>query len=178
MSMTMEVSTVDDDPMWRGFITFGLKRYEDICCASSHRSGEEALRCLPQVQPDVVLMDIRMPGMGGQECTQKLVALLPRVSVIIISGFLDADTLSTAMRAGACGYLEKPSSIEACAQAIRDAMNGWAPVCAKAAKLLVEWFQKANQTGGADSGLTAREKEVLELCRKGVTTDKESAAAL
>jgi DNA-binding NarL/FixJ family response regulator len=142
----------------------------------AYRSAEDALRNLPAVKPDVVLMDIKLPGMSGIQCVSALRALRPRLDscILILSGHKDDKLLFEALKAGANGYLLKEaSSKEQLQRAILEALHGGAPLSPAVAKKVVEYFHKAEASPRVRSSacslpaLSLREEGVLELLVKG-----------
>jgi DNA-binding NarL/FixJ family response regulator len=140
----------------------------DMYCVSSSRNAEHALRTIPLEVPDVVLMDVELPGMSGIECTARLKRLLPKLRVLIVTVYDDDDQIFRALKAGASGYLLKRSSSEEILRAIRDVKEGGAPMTAEIAARVVQSFHAPAPVAisGVES-LTARESEILELLAQG-----------
>jgi NarL family two-component system response regulator LiaR len=130
------------------------------------RSGEEALRLCSELRPDVVLMDMAMPGMDGIETTYALLARLPQVRVLALSSFHDPELVQRAMQAGAIGYLVKGVSADRLAQAIREAYAGRPALAPEAVQALVH---RPASSSGLGSDLTERELEVLALLAAGLS---------
>ncbi len=160
------VMTVDDHEILRGGIRFLLLAIDDIDVVGEAHSGEEALELCRQAQPDVVLMDLRMPGMNGVETTRRLREKHPETQVLVLTSFHDRDLVQQAMQAGAIGYLLKGISMDELAQAIRSARAGQPTLAAEALQALVQ-APKSGMDVGAD--LTSREQEVLELLAAGLS---------
>lgn len=129
-------------------------------------SGPEALEMVTRLQPDVALVDIRLPGMNGLAVTAELHAAHPRVRVLIVSAFDDPDYVSEALRVGAVGYLLKTSSPAELLRAIQSAAAGTVVLDASVSEELVSRSQKSRP--GTDAGLTDRESEVLALLARGL----------
>jgi len=146
-------------------------------CACACDCGEDALRQIPRVRPDVVLMDLHLPNLSGIECTARLKELLPDVQVIIVTVYDDTETVFKALRSGACGYLLKRSAPERILAAIREVREGGAPMTSEIARKVVEAFQQAPPPGPADLNLTRREHEILDLLAQGFA-NKEIATRL
>jgi len=140
-------------------------------CVCTCINGEAALRQIPKHQPDVVLMDIHLPGISGIECTARLKELLPELQIIMITVYEDTEKVFNALRAGACGYLLKRSNPDAILNAIRDAREGGAPMTSQIARKVVEAFQSPKSTQPA-LALTPRELEILDCISQGFA-DKE-----
>jgi NarL family two-component system response regulator LiaR len=129
-------------------------------------SGEEALRLCAQVQPDVVIMDLVMPGMGGLAATRALCASFPETHVLALTSFQEGDYVQNALKAGAIGYLLKDVSIHELARAIRLAARGVPTLAPMAGLALVQTTMQAPKLG---HDLTEREKEVLMLLVEGAS---------
>ena len=163
---SIRVMTVDDHEILRGGIRFSLLAFDDLEFVGEARSGEEALRLCSELRPDVVLMDMSMPGMDGVETTQSLLASLPRVQVLVLSSFYDPEMVQRAMQAGAIGYLVKGISANRLAQAIREAQAGRPSLAPEAVQALVH---RPAPSPGLGNDLTEREREVLALLATGLT---------
>lgn len=143
-----------------------------MCCVS----GEEALEYIPRFEPNLVLMDMRLPGMSGFACTQRLKSVLPGVKVVVITGVPDSRSVVQAAQAGADGYLCKPFTTGECLAGIAEALAGELPLSMEVGRMLFEELrgQYAHQPAG---GLTEREQEVLQSMTQGLT-EKEISARL
>ena len=146
-------------------------------CVGAWPDGNPALREMPALNPDVVLMDIHMPGMSGIECTARFKQLCPATQVVMVTVYEDAENVFRALQAGACGYLLKRSAPERIIEAIREACDGGSPMTSQIARKVVEVFQKTAAPSAAGSELTPREKEVLALFAQGFV-NKEVADKL
>lgn len=163
----------------------GLRRVvegiPDCQCVGVWRSGEDALAKVPAFRPDVVLMDIHLPGISGIEATARLKAELPELLVIMVTVYRDHDMIFDALKAGACGYLLKRSSPEEIRQAILAVREGGAPMSAEIARRVVEAFHKPPKPAGTPAAeavkLSKRETEILELLTQGLA-NKEIADRL
>jgi two-component system, NarL family, response regulator LiaR len=162
----IRVMTVDDHEILRGGIRFSLLAFDDLEFVGEARSGEEALRLCSELRPDVVLMDMSMPGMDGVETTQALLARLPQAQVLTLSSFHDPEMVQRAMQAGAIGYLVKGISADRLAQAIREAYAGRPTLAPEAVQALIH---RPAPSPGLGNDLTAREREVLALLAAGLT---------
>ncbi|MFN2228008.1 MAG: SpoIIE family protein phosphatase [Anaerolineae bacterium] len=132
----IRVMLVDDHAVVRGGLSAILRIYEDLELAGEAASGEEALRVCPQVQPDVVLMDLIMPGMDGAATTRALRQLCPEIQVLILTSFKEKELIEGALEAGAIGYLLKNVSADELAAAIREAYAGRPTLAPEAAQIL------------------------------------------
>jgi DNA-binding NarL/FixJ family response regulator len=135
-------------------------------CLASYPSGEVALAQIPAQPPDVVLMDIDLPGMNGVECVRKLKSLLPAIRVVMLTVYEDPEKIFDALSAGAIGYLLKKRLTEDLLDAVQDAHAGGSPMSSQIARKVVQFFQKNPPSNDMDS-LSTRELEVLDLLAKG-----------
>ena len=108
--MTITVSIVEDDLHTRNGLRQSISRHADFNCLSQHPTAEEAIEKLPRLKPDVVLMDVNLPGMSGTEAVRKLEVLLPQTQFVMSTGYKDDDAIFSALIAGANGYLLKKTA--------------------------------------------------------------------
>ena len=146
-------------------------------CIRVCSSGEEALRVIPTVQPDVVLMDIFLPRMSGIECTAQLKMLLPKIQILILTAVEDDELVFMALQAGADGYLLKRTKPADLLAALQEVLRGGAPMTSEVARRVVESFRRPARSREAAVHLSAREEEVLVLLSKGYS-NKEIAERL
>jgi DNA-binding NarL/FixJ family response regulator len=165
--MSISVAIVDDKPEIRRNLSRYIGEARGFRCSSVCSSGEEALRVIPKNPPDVVLMDIEMPGMNGIACTAWLKQALPSVPVMMLTVYEDDDAIFNALKAGATGYLLKRSAPAKLLEAITELQRGGAPMTSEIARRVIESFCKPKPAGHPDDQLTARETEILELLAKG-----------
>jgi NarL family two-component system response regulator LiaR len=165
-SEPIRVLIVDDHAMVRSGLRLFLMGFDDMTHVGEAASGEEAVRDAEDLQPDVVLMDMVMPGMGGAEATRRIVASRPETRVITLTSFYEKDMVEEAFRAGATSYLLKNVTAEALAEAIRAAHVGKPTLAPEAAEALIK---TTRTTPGIGSDLTLREREVLSLMKDGLT---------
>ncbi len=173
------VALVEDNAGLRQGLALLLGQTPGLVCAGAYADAEEALRELPGRAADVVLMDIHMPGMSGIECTRRLREILPSTRVIIITVYRDNESIFSALKAGAFGYLLKRATPEEIVRAITEVHEGGAPMSGEVARKVVETFQprSPSQADEETGELSAREREVLELLSRG-RLDKEIANEL
>jgi two-component system, NarL family, response regulator LiaR len=164
-SMLIRVLIVDDHPVVRNGLRFSLFAYEDMEVVGEAGSGEEAVDLCVQLHPDVVLMDLVMPGINGVETTRALRGACPQTHVLALTSFQEGDLVQQALRAGAVGYLLKDMSIDELARAIRLAAQGLPTLAPAAGKALA---QTTIQTPKIGDDLTKREREVLALLVEGL----------
>jgi DNA-binding NarL/FixJ family response regulator len=146
-------------------------------CVNVCSSGEEALRVIPSIAPEVVLMDIFLPRMSGIECTARLKLLLPKTQILILTAVDDDELVFMALEAGADGYLLKRTKPEDLRAAMLDVLGGGAPMTSEIARRVVESFRRASRLPRQTIHLSAREEEVLILLSKGYS-NKEIAEQL
>jgi DNA-binding NarL/FixJ family response regulator len=146
----------------------------DFKCICVCASGAEALRMIPEAQPDVVLMDIFMPKMSGIECTSRLKEILPKTPIVILTTSDDDEMVFLALQAGADGYLLKRMKPADLRTALLDVLSGGAPMSSEIARRVVESFRAKGPTRDDSVSLTAREEETLLLLTKGFS-NKEIA---
>jgi two-component system nitrate/nitrite response regulator NarL len=132
-------------------------------------SGDAALSVCRSFQPDVVLMDMNMPGLSGAETTRRLLTEHPRIAVLVLTVVVDDDSVLDAVRAGACGYLLKDARLPEIASAVRAAAAGESVFASRVAGVLVSSVRHAppRPSEASESGLTARERDVLALLAEG-----------
>lgn len=170
-SNVIRVASVDDHDIMRGGIRFVLMAFDDLEMVGDARRGEDAVKMCQDLQPDVVLVDMKMQGLDGIETTTAIKIACPDVQVLILTSFHDADLVRRAMKAGAVGYLLKDADKEELAVAIRAAHAGQTTISSEATRALVD----APSDQAID--LTEREREVLALLVKGMS-NKEIAKQL
>lgn len=162
----IRVLLVDDHAVVRSGLSAFLLAYDDLELVGEASSGEEAVRACPQLKPDVVLMDLVMPGMDGAQATQAIRAQCPQVQVVALTSFKENELVQGALQAGAIGYLLKNVSADELANAIRQAHAGRATLAPEAAEALI---QAARQPQKPGFDLTERELQVLALLVEGLS---------
>jgi DNA-binding NarL/FixJ family response regulator len=165
--MKKRVAIVEDDKGLREQLMHILKRASDLQCVGAYGSAEEALAALPAVNPEVVLMDIKLPRMSGIECVARLKEILPAVQIIIVTVYEDSDRIFRALRSGASGYLVKSNPPRKLLEAIRDVTTGGSPISTHIARKVVQHFQLLGPTVDETERLSPREREVLDLLAAG-----------
>ncbi len=165
--MPIKVAIVEDDVQVRGGLAELIHSTEGFCCVSQHPTAENALAELKVTQPDVVLMDINLPGMNGVECVRRLKELLPQTQVVMLTVYENTNIIFSALAAGASGYLLKKSSPEQLIEAIRDVHDGGSPMTSHIARKVVASFRKVVNPVHEYEKLSLREQEVLDSLSKG-----------
>ena len=165
--MSIAVSIVEDEQKTRESLLRLLGRAPRVRCVGNYASGEEALRSIPVEKPDVVLVDINLPGMSGIECVAKLKLKLPNLRVLMLTTYGDSDRIFDSLRAGASGYLLKNAGYAGLIEAIDEVYAGGAPMTAQVARQVVEHFHRIQKPASDMEKLTAREQEILGLLVKG-----------
>jgi len=158
---------VEDDDDLRLLLMRALGRAPALECLASYATAEAALQDIPGLKPDVVLMDVKLPGMNGIECTRRLLQQLPELSVVMLTEHEDSDLVFDALRAGAIGYLlRRQATPQKIREALWEVMAGGSPMTPRIGRKVVRHFQ-------ADSAeiqkLSRRELEVLDRLAKGWT---------
>lgn len=166
--MPIRVSIVEDNEQFCSTLVRVLSAADGFECVGQYPTAEDALRELPKVKPDVVLMDINLPGMNGVECVRRLKQLLPETQVVMLTVHEDTDNIYNALAAGATGYLLKRTSRAELLQAIRDVYKGGSPMTSQIARKVVQSFQQPVMTAQATEELTPREREVLDYLAQGL----------
>ncbi len=169
------VAIVEDDDRMRETLSQYLAHTRDFHLIGSFSDGEAALKNLPQLKPDVVLMDIGLPGKSGIECVRILKAKIPAMAVVIFTVYDEGDFLFDSLKAGASGYLLKRTSGVKILTALREAHLGGMPLTRHMASKVVVYFQKLGKSRLELARLTSREIDVLRLLADGLLY-KEIAA--
>jgi DNA-binding NarL/FixJ family response regulator len=176
--MTISLLIADDQRLMRDGLRTLLELEADFRVAGEAENGQDALEKYAALQPDVVLMDIRMPVMDGVEAIRRLRAAAPGARVIILTTFDDDETVFEGLRAGALGYLLKDVSGEELADAIRTVARGGALIDPSITrKVVAEFTRMASPAARLDEPLSRREVEILRLLAEG-QTNREIAARL
>jgi DNA-binding NarL/FixJ family response regulator len=162
---TIRLLIADDHPVFRQGLRVMLDSTEEFEVIGEAADGDEAVSRALELQPDVVLMDLRMPGLNGIDATRRILGAQPDIGVLVLTMFEDDDSVFAAMRAGARGYLLKGSEQDEVLRAIRSIASGEAIFGPAIASRLIAYFSSANTSAFPE--LTDREREVLELIAQG-----------
>jgi DNA-binding NarL/FixJ family response regulator len=171
------VSIVEDDDRIRESLAILINGSDNFRCISSHPSGEDAVKHLLPKKPDVVLMDINLPGMSGIECVRKLKTAMPKLQILMLTMYENDEQVFQSLMAGASGYLVKRTSPAEILNAIQEVHSGASPMSGRIARTVVEYFQKLQSAAPQEENLSQREHEILDLLVKGYRY-KEIADAL
>jgi len=175
--MSIRVAIVEDDEQVRENLARLVGDARGFECVATFGSGEQALNNLPRRLPNVVLMDINLPGMSGVECVRQLKSLAPDVHVVMLTVYDDSDRIFQALQMGASGYLLKRSTAAEILHAIEDVHQGGAPMSSYIARKVVQSFRRQGPSEKPAENLTRRETDVLEYVSRGYA-NKEIADAL
>ena len=173
-----KVAVVEDNGTLRNYLADLIAATPGHTCVCACASAEEALAVIPQHQPDIVLMDIHLPGESGIACTARLREKMPKVQVIMLTVYKDIKTIFQALKAGACGYLLKRANEKEILGAIAETRAGGAPMTSEIARMVVRSFMDPTSTRSPETEqLSGREMEILELLAEGLS-NKEIGARL
>jgi len=161
------VAIVEDDSGLRLQLEGILKAADHVALVGSYCSGEDALKGIPSVKPDVILMDINLPGISGIQCVARLRKDLPTTHVIMLTIYEDSDRIFRALQAGADGYLVKSSPAKTLLGAIDDVYEGGAPMSSHIARKVVRQFRQTMPEQDQAGILAPREKQTLDLLAGG-----------
>ncbi|HEU6447210.1 MAG TPA: response regulator transcription factor [Verrucomicrobiae bacterium] len=179
VDLMTKVAIVEDNATLRKYLAEVIGNTPGHRCVCACSSAEEAVVEIPAHKPNVVLMDIHLPGESGIACTARLREKLPNVQVIMLTVYKDIKMIFQALKAGACGYVLKRSDDKEILDAIAEVRAGGAPMTSEIARMVVRSFMespKVAETGGTDQ-LSAREMEILALVAEGCP-NKEIASRL
>lgn len=165
--MRKTVIVVEDDRGLRDQLTEILENASDIECLGAFASAEEALPRILEKNPDVVLMDIKLPGMSGIQCVSEIKKARANMQIIMVTVYEDSERIFRALKAGANGYLVKSSPPEQLLEAIRDAYKGGAPMSSHIARKVVQHFHLLGPSPTETENLSPRERQVLDLLAMG-----------
>ncbi len=170
--MPTTVSIVEDNEQLRSTLARMIARAEGFQCLGDYGTAEAALEAIPKQPPNVVLMDINLPGMNGVECVRRLKQLIPTTQVVMLTAYEDTENIFNSLAAGASGYLLKRSKSAEILEAISDVQNGGSPMTTHIARKVVQSFQATAAASAAihaepSEELSPREQEVLDLLSQG-----------
>ena len=164
----INIAMVEDDKTVREGLQMLLGGSQGFSCIGSYSNAEDAISEIPERKPDVVLMDINLPGMNGIDCISTLKEREKKMLFIMLTVFEDTEAIFTSLAAGASGYLLKNTSPAKLIESIKDVVHGGSPMSSEIARKVVDSFQQAPADKSQDLyGLTKREEEVLSFLAKG-----------
>jgi DNA-binding NarL/FixJ family response regulator len=165
-SHMISISIIEDQPEVRESLVACLGNEPGLRCVGAHATAEAGLRDIPKEHPDVVLMDINLPGMNGIQCVARLKKRLPEVQVLMLTTYDDGDLIFDSLRAGANGYLLKNIPQEEMVQAVLQVHAGGAPMSLQIARKVINHFHQTKPASELGQ-LSVRELEILRLLAKG-----------
>ena len=170
MTNTLNICIVEDSDYYRQALQETINVTPGFSCTHAYGNGESALKNIPIYQPDVVLVDIGLPGISGLELIRIIKAKFPKIQFMVLTVSEEGDKIFNALKVGASGYLLKSTPPKKIIEAIRDLSNGGAPMSRKIARLVVASFRGAPAIleNTYDKILTKREKDVLRELSKGL----------
>ena len=167
-AMIIHVAIVEDDAKLRATLERYLTAQTGFRCVGTFPNAEMALAGIPKLKPDVVLMDINLPGMNGVECVRRLKQILPETQVMMLTAYEDTENIFASLAAGASGYMLKRTPRAELLDAIREVRNGGSPMTTHIARKVVQSFLKPVAAPGPTHELSEREREVLDLLSHGL----------
>ena len=174
---TIRVAIVEDDHDIRQSFETIISGAPGYACINTYDNAEAAVEDIPVQKPDVVIMDIHLPGMTGIDAVRILKVAMPALQIAMCTVYEDDEHIFNALRAGASGYLLKRTTPEKLLEAVSDLYQGGSPMSSEIARRVVASFQKTTAPSPELASLTPREKEILDLLAKGYLY-KEIAAEL
>jgi DNA-binding NarL/FixJ family response regulator len=174
--MPIIISLVEDQSETADMLEQVLASSGGFLVASRHRTAEEALQILPGVSPQVVLVDLQLPGINGADCIRQLKGLLPKVICLVITQFDDSDLLFAAIQAGADGYLLKRAKDSEIVDAIRVVLAGGGAMSPSICRKILDYFQSETPSPETAAALSQREVQLLQLARRGKRAKEISRA--
>ena len=163
----IKIAIVEDGTVIRQGLERLLNRSKEFCCAGCYACAETAIEGIAQYIPDVVLMDINLPGMNGVECVRQLKPRYPKLQIVMLTIYDNLEQVFEALSAGATGYLLKQTPPEALLEALRDVAQGGSPMSSQIARKVVQSFHASTSSNNEVEKLSDREKNVLDLLAKG-----------
>jgi len=164
----IKVAIVEDKKDIRNNIEILLNNSDSIKCIKTFPNSETAVEHIPRLKPDVILMDLNLPGKSGIECTKILKSKIPETQIIILTMYNDSEMVYQALSSGASGYLLKRTTSEQLIESIKEVFKGGSPMSMEIARMVVNSFSKKDKSKKVEEKLTKREWEILGLLSKGM----------
>jgi DNA-binding NarL/FixJ family response regulator len=161
------VALVEDDSRVRRQLVGVLKHAPGVACLGEFSNAEDALREIPRLPPNVVFMDINLPGMDGVRAVQELAQLVPQTQIVMLTIHDDTEAIFQSLAAGASGYLLKPVRAADLLDAVRNVSSGGVPMTSNVARKIIQSFKQPAPSRQGMEELSDREMEVLEYLAKG-----------
>lgn len=171
----IRVAIVDDDETVREMIAMLIANAENLQFLGGFSGCDDVMENMVEELPDVVLMDINMPGRSGIECVEALRMEIPNLKILMLTNYSDDERIFESLRAGAVGYLLKNSSIEKLSELIKEAYHGGAPMSGEVAQKVLAYFQSQKKNVKYTAELSERESEVLRALTEGLSNKEISA---
>ena len=166
--MSIKAAVIEDQDDTRDMLVSLINGSERHECIAAFGNGEDAVKAIPGLAPNVVLVDIHLPGLSGIECVKKLKAECPEMQLIMCTSLEDPENIFNALQAGATGYLTKSTTPAMILEAITDVCNGGSPMSSQIARKVISFFQVRDERHNKElSKLSLREQEILEYLSKG-----------
>ena len=166
--MSISIAIVEDLDVVRNGLKDFISLSTDFLVVGSFKTGEEALQKLPQINPDIVIMDINLPGMNGIECIRQVKDMSPSTQFMMFTVYENDDKVFEALKAGASGYLLKNTGLLQIAESVKELHEGGSPMSANIARKVVNLFRDTDKKTPFLDLLSNREKEILQLLAKGL----------
>ena len=166
--MSISIAIVEDLDVIRNGLKDFISLSTDFLVVGSFKTGEEALQQLPDIRPDIVIMDINLPGMNGIECIRQVKDRSPSTQFMMFTVYENDDKVFEALKAGASGYLLKNTGLLQIAESVKELHEGGSPMSANIARKMVNLFRDTDKKTPFLDLLSNREKEILQLLAKGL----------
>jgi two-component system, NarL family, response regulator LiaR len=167
MEEIIKISIVEDDIVLSEALSLMIEADNSFELIDVYTNGEDALKGIIEAKPQVVLMDINLPGISGIECIARVKFLQPNILFLIVSSYEDDDKIFDSLKSGASGYILKTEGLKKITSAIKELISGGSPMSASIARKVVQSFNAINNSTNGLQQLTEREVEVLDYIAKG-----------
>ena len=167
--MSISIAIVEDLDVVRNGLKDFISLSTDFLVLGAFKTGEEALQKLPEIRPDIVIMDINLPGMNGIECIRQVKDKSPGTQFMMFTVYENDDKVFEALKAGASGYLLKNTGLLHIAESVKELHEGGSPMSANIARKMVNLFHDTDKKTPFPDILSTREKEILECLVQGMS---------